>query len=117
MIFLIFLIILLIITVFIIYSIKYNNYKKSNEHFNETNCSNIYKKDGMICQITPSPLFPPRCFRVKKTKKNPYGYYEIAGNEVDCSLYGLHPDCQDVSIACDAPNIFKLEQGYVDLYP
>lgn len=96
---------------------KKNKNNKIKESFNSTNCNPIYSKNGMICQIVPSPLIPTKCFRVRKTKEQPFGYFETVGNDVDCSLYGLYPNCQDVSEACNAPNIYKLGDGYVDLYP
>lgn len=78
--------------------------------FLERDCDKLYSKDGVFCAIPPTPLYPKRCYRVRKTKENPLGIIETLGNDIDCDLL---PSCETIGNKCDAPNITALEPDIV----
>lgn len=98
-----FILLLIILTIILYKNVTFESF--------DTNCDSLYDKTGMICSIPSSPLFPSKCYRIKKTKEHPYEIYDNV-NVDDCMYY---PSCQTIGENCNAPNIAKLENGYVEL--
>lgn len=100
-------IILILLIIAIIWICQINSKK---ELFDGTMCNEL-NKDGMICSIPSSQLFPAKCYKVGRNKEHQDGWYNTIGNIYDCMYY---PNCTEIASTCNVPNLFKLEDGYVE---
>ncbi len=93
-----FLVLIICLTIFL--TILYNY--KQFEYFNEQNCLD----KNLICSISPSPLFPRKCFQITEEAIMPACY------NTDCRSY---PSCDKIAKICNMPELKKFGDGYVDL--
>ena len=81
----------------------------TQEHFYASSCEDL-NKDGLICSIPNSPLFSNKCYKVKQTTQNQDGEYE----HINVDFCTDYPECKEIGERCDASNIAKLANGYVE---
>jgi len=102
----------LIVCVLVIFFIIFLIYRftSTQENFYASSCEDLNKGDGLVCSIPNSPLYSNKCYKVKQTQENPDGEYE----HVNVDFCTDYPGCKEIGEKCDASNISKLANGYVE---
>jgi len=80
------------------------------EHFYASTCQELNSEYGLTCSIPNSPLYSNKCYRVKQSMRYPDGKYEHI-NVDNCTDY---PDCREIGDKCNARDISKLGNGYIE---
>lgn len=103
-------IICVLLTVFILFLVYRFAFTSTKEHFYASSCEDLNSADGLVCSIPNSPLYSNKCYKVKQTKENQAGEYD----HVNVDFCTDYPACTEIGEKCDASNISKLANGYVE---